>query len=74
MAEGLVGADIVTLDGTVISTKTDILFVEKEENMNFPGDVRGLVGMGWSDIPNFIDNAYAAGQIATSAFSLELHN
>lgn len=29
--------------------------------MEFPGTITGLVGMGYSEIPNFIDVAYNAG-------------
>lgn len=31
--------------------------------MNFPGAVIGIVGMGYSDTPNFLDSAYEKGLI-----------
>jgi len=39
--------------------------------MTYPTDtVQGLVGMGFTDIPNFLDVAYQNNQIATAAFAL----
>ena len=38
--------------------------------MNYPQGIQGLVGMGYSQTPNFLDVAYQQGQIATSAFAL----
>lgn len=31
--------------------------------MSFPGNVIGIVGMGFTDVPNFLDLAYDANQI-----------
>jgi hypothetical protein len=42
--------------------------------MNFPGSVEGLVGMGYSNIPNFLDEAFEAGEISSSSFTLKLRN
>lgn len=38
--------------------------------MNYPQGIQGLVGMGYTNTPNFLDVAYQKGQIATSAFAL----
>jgi hypothetical protein len=38
--------------------------------MNYPQGIQGLVGMGYTKTPNFLDVAYQQGQIATSAFAL----
>ena len=29
--------------------------------MNFAGDVLGIVGMGYTNIPNYLDLAFSAG-------------
>ena len=41
-----------------------------EEGMGFPTAVSGIVGMGTSSTPNFLDSAYEAGQISSSIFAL----
>jgi hypothetical protein len=41
--------------------------------MNFPSGVSGLVGMGYTQTPNFLDLAYSANQITTPVFSLQLN-
>jgi hypothetical protein len=38
--------------------------------MNFPQGIQGIVGMGSTNTPNFLDIAYSKGQIATSSFAL----
>jgi hypothetical protein len=35
--------------------------------------VSGLIGMGYSKAPNFLDLAYSAGQISSPVFSLQLN-
>lgn len=40
--------------------------------MGFSGGVIGIVGMGFTTTPNFLDTAYQAGQIQTNTFSLNL--
>ncbi len=40
--------------------------------MGFSGGVIGIVGMGFTSTPNFLDTAYQAGQIQTNVFSLNL--
>lgn len=40
--------------------------------MGFSGGVIGIVGMGFTTTPNFLDAAYQAGQIQTNVFSLNL--
>ena len=71
-AAGTFGSDIVSLTNTHISTTSTILFVNEEKDMTFQGDVIGIVGMGYSNIPNFLDQAYSAGQIGSSTFTLDL--
>lgn len=43
-------------------------------NLVLGGPVIGIVGMGYSSIPNFLDLAFNAGQINTNVFSLQLKN
>ena len=40
--------------------------------MDYPGRVIGIVGMGYSETPNFLDSAFEAGIIETNTFSLNL--
>lgn len=37
-----------------------------------PKPLVGIMGMGYSHIPNFLDNAYAANQISSPVFALSL--
>lgn len=55
---GFAGSDIVKVQNTPINADSPILFVTTETNMSFPGSVIGIVGMGYSDLPNFLDEAY----------------
>ena len=74
-AEGVLGEDVISVDGTMIAGQVSrILFVKEEVDMGFPGSIQGIVGMGYTSEPNFLDLAYASGQITTSAFSLQLRN
>lgn len=36
------------------------------------GPVEGLVGLGYTNQPNFLDIAYQTGQIKTNVFALQL--
>ena len=40
--------------------------------MEFPDDIVGIVGMGYTHLNNFLDNAYRDGQIDTNVFILSL--
>lgn len=40
--------------------------------MTYPNTVQGLVGMGYTTTPNFLDIAYQNGEISTSAFALQI--
>lgn len=54
-----------------------MLFANKIIGVNFPQQVTGLVGMGYTNPqtqPNFLDIAYQNQQIQTSMFSLQLKN
>jgi len=42
--------------------------------MTFPPQVQGLVGMGYTNIPNFLDVAYAQGLINSPVFALQIMN
>ena len=60
---GYIGSDYVSVLNSPINVDNTVLFVFKEVDMSFPGGILGLVGMGYTDVPNFLDNAYTAGQI-----------
>jgi hypothetical protein len=68
------GSDFVSLAATPINVRTPILWVNKENGMDYPTGVIGLVGMGYSTSPNFLDSAYSANQIKTAAFALQILN
>lgn len=38
--------------------------------MNFPSQIAGLVGMGYTTTPNFLDVAYQNNQIQSPVFTL----
>jgi hypothetical protein len=38
--------------------------------MDFPSGISGLVGMGYTTTPNFLDNAYSLNLIESPAFAL----
>lgn len=71
---GTFGSDVVRFANTTINVSTGILWVTQDsqtDNM----ESNGLVGLGYDpQVNNFFDNAYAANQINTSMFSLELEN
>jgi len=39
-------------------------------DLSYPTGVQGLVGMGNTQIPNFLDVAYQKGEIQTPVFAL----
>lgn len=66
---------MIFVPGTNINiASSNILFVTNDSVTDFPSGVLGLVGMGYSSIPNFLDLAYTAGQITSAVFSLQLNN
>lgn len=67
------GFDIVSVIGTQIKANNSILFVTND-SVNFDNTkVYGLVGMDYPSSPNFLDDAFAAGQIASPMFALDLN-
>jgi hypothetical protein len=69
---GTYGTDVLAIAGTPINITTQFLWVTQDSGMNFPPQIAGLVGMGYTNIPNFLDVAYQQGQIATPAFALSI--
>jgi len=71
---GFFGTDLIYVPETHINvSSSNILFVNNETNMNFPSGVSGLVGMGYTQTPNFLDLAYSANLITSPVFSLQLN-
>lgn len=71
---GIVGSDFVSAISTNINVRNQILWVNKEQSMSFPGNTIGIVGMGYTTTANFLDNAYNAGQIQSPVFALKISN
>lgn len=69
---GTFGNDIVTITSTPINENGSILWVNQMVDMTYPNTVQGLVGMGYTTTPNFLDIAYQNGEISTSAFALQI--
>jgi hypothetical protein len=42
--------------------------------MNYPAPIMGLVGMGFTSTPNFLDVAYQNNEISSPVFALALTN
>ena len=59
--EGYAGSDFVTLEDTNISARSPILWVNQEMEILFEPEISGIVGMGFSEFPNFLDTAYLKG-------------
>lgn len=55
---GTFGTDILSITGTPILITAQFLWVKQDSGMGFPSQVAGLVGMGYTSIPNFLDVAY----------------
>lgn len=58
---GTFGTDILSITGTPIHITAQFLWVTQDSGMGFPPQVAGLVGMGYTNIPNFLDVAYQQG-------------
>ena len=72
---GTYGTDLLHITNSLINITTTYLWVTQETNNNYPGDVQGLIGMGFtSSIPNFLDVAFSNGEISSPVFSLEILN
>lgn len=67
---GTYGTDVLSVTGTGIDITAQYLWVTQESGMNFPSQVQGLVGMGYTSTPNFLDVAYQNNQIHSPAFTL----
>lgn len=67
---GTFGTDVLSVTGTPISITAQYLWVTQESGMNFPNQVQGLVGMGYTSTPNFLDVAYQNNQIQSPVFTL----
>jgi hypothetical protein len=68
---GYVGSDYITLFGTNVSVNTEILFVNQVTSFTFGAN--GIIGLGLTTTSsNLFDSAYAAGQIETNVFALQL--
>jgi hypothetical protein len=59
---GTYGTDILGVSGTPINITAEFLWVNKD-NLNFPPQIAGLVGMGFTTTPNFLDVAYQKKEI-----------
>ena len=55
------GSDVITIDETNISIRNSVVYTS--EDMNLPNKIDGLLGMGYSSTPNFLDNAANENQI-----------
>lgn len=55
--EGSLGSDIVTVQSTNISTRSLIVWTNKSLDLPKLPEIGGILGMGYSSIPNFLDNA-----------------
>lgn len=69
---GTYGTDVLSVTGTGINITAQYLWVTQESGMNFPSQVQGLVGMGYTSTPNFLDVAYQNNQIQSPAFALDI--
>jgi hypothetical protein len=63
---------MLKLAGTPINVNQSILWVDRESQMNYPSDIQGLVGMGFTTTPNFLDLAYSDNLISSPVFALGL--
>ena len=64
------GSDVITIDETNISIRNSVVYTS--EDMNLPNKIDGLLGMGYSSTPNFLDNAANENQIESPIFSLQI--
>ena len=57
---GTFGTDRISISGTPINITGQFLWATKD-TVVFPAGVAGLVGMGYTTTPNFLDIAYQNG-------------
>jgi hypothetical protein len=69
---GTFGFDIFQIADSLIHINNTYLWVTSDTGMGFPDAVQGLVGMGYTSVPNFLDIAHANGAIASPVFALEI--
>jgi hypothetical protein len=69
---GTYGTDILAITGTPINITATYLWVTQEVDMNFPSQIQGLVGMGYTTTPNFLDIAYSQNEIKSPVFTLQI--
>jgi hypothetical protein len=67
---GTYGTDRLVVAGTPINITAQFLWVNRDSISNFPPQIAGLVGMGYTTIPNFLDVAYQNGEIESPVFAL----
>ena len=66
------GSDIVTVLQTNISTRSSVVWANKSMNLPVFPYIDGILGLGYSSKPNFLDNAAQNDQINSSIFSLQM--
>ncbi len=59
--EGSVGSDIVSVLQTNISTRSSVVWANNTPNISLYPFISGLLGLGYSQTPNFLDNAAQNG-------------
>jgi len=67
---GTFGTDVFVIESSLINITTTYLWVTDMVDLSYPNGVQGLVGMGNTQIPNFLDVAYQKGEIQTPVFAL----
>ena len=50
---GTLGTDKLNIAGSLINITAEYLWVTSQ-NINYPPEIQGLVGMGFTSIPNFL--------------------
>jgi len=71
------GSDILKIpNATVTNITVDMpfLWVTQEVSFDVPSFIAGLLGMGSTSIPNFLDLAYEQNQISTPTFTLSINS
>lgn len=69
---GFYGSDLVNMTNTSISVFPQILWVN--HGISYPPPIQGLIGMGFTTTPNFLDLAYSNNQISSPVFALAIRN
>jgi len=58
---GTMGSETLQVSNTTIDINQTILWANNIVGLNFPDYIAGLVGMGFTNSPNFLDLAYQYG-------------